>query len=229
MCLFTVYLIRVLNLFCQCVFCIPSRENATANGQLAHSELAAVHVPSGWRGHKSYNEAYSVNPSGTETQETPWPNPPYPVETIKLHGRQWQYTCRQKKYLQYNHDSPKASQRLLWCFSGLSLYWYLPLLNWLVHSGKYQNKEKPLKHQRRLGLTQSHQQNRNVNWSFKYSSEIKTMIQQFKVVLLSRTPNLATAIICISNYTPGTIHCRKLFPYLVEIASFRTYLIRREP
>ena len=70
MCLFTVYLIRVLNLFCQCVFCIPSRENATANGQLAHSELAAVHVPSGWRGHKSYNEA-SVNPSGTETQETP--------------------------------------------------------------------------------------------------------------------------------------------------------------
>ena len=42
------------------------------------------------------------------------------------------------------HTSPS----FLWCFSGFSLFWYLSLL-----SGKYKNMEKPLKHQRRLGLT----------------------------------------------------------------------------
>ena len=39
-----------------------------------------------------------------------------------------------------------ASPSFLWRFSGFCLFWYLP------HSGKYQNMEKPVKHQRRLGL-----------------------------------------------------------------------------
>ena len=42
--------------------------------------------------------------------------------------------------------NPFYSPNLLWRLNSFSLFWYLPL------SGKYQYKEKPLKHQRRLRL-----------------------------------------------------------------------------
>ena len=40
-----------------------------------------------------------------------------------------------------------SNQSLLWCLSGFSIFWYLPL-----SSCKYQNKEKTLKRQRKLWL-----------------------------------------------------------------------------
>ena len=50
-------------------------------------------------------------------------------------------------YTPFDWSSYCTSPSFLWRFSGFSLFWYLPLF-----SGKYQNMEKPLKHQRRLGL-----------------------------------------------------------------------------
>ena len=41
---------------------------------------------------------------------------------------------------------------LLWCLSGFSIFWYFATNKYQI-CGKYQNKEKPLKGQRKLGLT----------------------------------------------------------------------------